>query len=139
MTRLPACLRLSDLRQVDAGRKHGADHPAGARLRGRHPPPVVGHGHPALLQPPLRVPAPGLHRVVSRLSSGGVTRGSHDVQTPVLGGHKPARFYHLPGRETFNQAPHSACVHARLQLSGPAWQGDACFRAHSSCQLLKSL
>lgn len=64
MTRLSP---LPDLRQVGAGHKHGAGHPAGARLRRRHPAPVVGYGHPDLLQPPLRVPAPGLHGVVSML------------------------------------------------------------------------
>lgn len=66
---------------MDAGDKHGADHPAGVQLRGRHPPPVVGQGHPALLQPPLRVPAPGLHRVVSMLSNGGGCQtGSRDTE-----------------------------------------------------------
>lgn len=56
---------LSDLRQVAAGHKHSADPPTGARLRWRNPPPLGRFGHPGLLQPSLRVPAPGLHWVVS--------------------------------------------------------------------------
>lgn len=57
----PALLWVSDLRQVAAGGGHGAGHSAGAGLRGRHPSSLGRHGHPGVLQPSLRVPAPGLH------------------------------------------------------------------------------
>lgn len=55
----------SDVRHVVAGREHSTDHTAGVAVRRRHPPPLGRHGDPDLLQPPLRVPAPGLHGVVS--------------------------------------------------------------------------
>ena len=56
---------LSDVRQVAAGCKHSADHPAGAGLRGSNPPPLGRPGYPCVLQTSLRVPTPGLHGVVS--------------------------------------------------------------------------
>lgn len=67
MGRISHCL--SDLRQVAAGCKDSADHPAGSGLRWRNSPPLGGHGNPGLLQPSLRISAPGLHRVVSNWKS----------------------------------------------------------------------
>lgn len=47
--------------QVAAGCEHSAHHPPGEELCGRDPPPLVGPRNTDLLQPALRVPAPGLH------------------------------------------------------------------------------
>lgn len=65
---------LADVRHVAAGREHGAGLSAGARLRRRDPPPVGRFGHPGVLQPAVRVPAAGLHRVVSGCVSVGASQ-----------------------------------------------------------------
>lgn len=54
-----------DLRQEAGGRKHSTGHPTGTGPCWRNPPPLGRLGNTCLLQPPLRVPTPGLYRVVS--------------------------------------------------------------------------